>query len=193
MRILSVDPGSTSAGWSIITQSPRARPQFVAGGTCPVTPSALSELLADHAPVDVLAIETIEIYGAQGMAVRMRDLAKTSGAAELLRGLAFGKGIPVLGITASEWRLAVIGKRSPSDAEVKRTVTSLVDGLPRTNEHVRDATGLAILAARMCANGVDAAVRTLEARRALDERKRAVRAKVKRAVKAARVARKAVS
>ena len=58
-------------------------------------------------------------------------------------------GLDVLEVTAAQWRRAVVGGKSPSDARIKAVVSRVVKGMPtRSNAHERDALGCAVFGAR---------------------------------------------
>ncbi len=50
----------------------------------------------------------------------------------------------VLGVSPEEWRKWLTGKRNPSDAVIKQALESRLALPKRTNEHVRDALGVAL-------------------------------------------------
>lgn len=58
-------------------------------------------------------------------------------------------GVAAVEISAPAWRKALCGNAHASNAFIKSVLERLVCGMPRTNEHARDAAGAACIAARM--------------------------------------------
>jgi hypothetical protein len=55
--------------------------------------------------------------------------------------------VRVVTVDAATWRSALVGSRSPSDAEVARVIRLRVPNWPRvSNAHQRDAAGCALYA-----------------------------------------------
>lgn len=65
-----------------------------------------------------------------------------------LVGIAKARGIEWAECEASEWRAALVGKRTATDAEVKRAIDARLAEPMRTNAHVRDAIGVGLYCVR---------------------------------------------
>lgn len=86
------------------------------------------------------------------------DLGQQLKTAELLAGVIYGlcaaSGRHVHLVTPEEWRLALCGGRQATDAQVKAVVSAVVAGWPKqSNNHERDAAGVAVFAERRAALG----------------------------------------
>ena len=146
--VLAFDPGPTRTAWGAL--SPLAHGTactFVGGGVVPSTLEELGALCAQYRDAAVMAIEAV------GLAHRVEArhaLIQTAHVAGLLEGLIraeFPRVVAVL-LTAVQWRRALTGRGNANDASIKRVVCASVRGMPaRTNCHVRDALGLAVVAA----------------------------------------------
>lgn len=167
MILLAIDPGSKRAGYARVKVEPLGqRCHFLDAGMMPSTRDALLGYLAEHA-VDAGAVERPAGFAFE--LSRVGALLETSYAAGLMSGVLqahaqetgrvgeYKTGVPVLELSAQVWRRELCGSHreraekrgSAGDAEVRRFVEHFVRGLPkRTNEHVRDALGLALVAAR---------------------------------------------
>lgn len=63
--------------------------------------------------------------------------------------MAAARGTHLIELTPMEWRHALTGRGSPTDAVIKAAVLRQMPKLPKTNNHVRDAVGLGMVAAWM--------------------------------------------
>lgn len=147
MNVLGVDVGAVS-GIALLRMGVR---DAVWLDGCSTREHPLdTPFFAGDVAFDVLGIECIEGYahGERAHAKTKHLIAAAALAGEIL-GWARAKGIPVFSAPASVWRKRVLGKASPTDAEVKKIITLLVSNLPkRCSSHVRDACVAGIGAAR---------------------------------------------
>lgn len=147
IRVLGFDPGSKQCGWSL-ADCTGPRPIYLDGGECAATWEETGDIMSRCAPT-MIAIESIVIYGASDdrHTFRMKALAETAYVAGLIHGAARSRALWVTELAARDWRKRLIGSPHSTDARIKSTLQVLVANLPkRTNEHVRDALGLAIAA-----------------------------------------------
>ncbi len=90
-----------------------------------------------------LAVETpVYSYRAGAVARAVLACAVVAGALHGA-GVASGSFTKVVAVAPEEWRKWLCGKRNPSNGEIKAALTKHVE-LPRCNEHVRDALGVAL-------------------------------------------------
>jgi Holliday junction resolvasome RuvABC endonuclease subunit len=105
---------------------------------------AARALFAEHQPA-VVAVEVPD--GFVHAKYRGPTLLATARVAGGLAWLAEGETLRVIELPAAAWRQTLVGRPHAKDAVIKLAVERLVTGLPaRTNVHVRDALGLAIVA-----------------------------------------------
>lgn len=147
--VLGVDAGPSSCGYAILRspERPGHRPVFVTGGSVPSDPDNLWGLIESQrlsVPNLAVAVEGVRGY-AYGIE-RSAHLVATNGVAEFIHGIVYANRIPYVGTSAATWRKALCGKANASDATIKRVVVMLIEGVPRTNAHVRDACGAAFYA-----------------------------------------------
>lgn len=150
MIILAFDPGSTSTGWCAIdTRGGEGLPitsTFLDKGEIPSTEGEISLLIRAQLP-DVVAIEKLEgfAFGAGKGPGVVAALVASSRIAGLIRGVAWAEGPATVEMTAREWRKLVLGQPSATDERIAKVIPTLVHGWPsRSNQHTRDAGGLAL-------------------------------------------------
>lgn len=141
---LGFDPGPTRTAWALVSMV-LPRPIFHDGG---VVPSDRNELrtVFQRQP-NWLALVSIETVMFSFADQSTSQIILTSGVQDRIETIAwYERGdVPVERVTARSWRKLLIGKATPSDAEIAHVIKSRVDALPtRTNNHVRDAIGAAI-------------------------------------------------
>lgn len=145
--VLAFDPGPTSTGFAVVATVAVGnvrRHTYVDGGQCSSTPEGFAAVLEAFPGVRV-AIEQVAGYAYEQ--ARSAQLIATARVGGLLEGLARSDGRAVQTIAAGQWRKSLCGRSSADDATIKRAVGVFVVGLPkRTNVHVRDALGLAVVA-----------------------------------------------
>lgn len=156
MRALGIDPGPTSLGWALVDVTPRER-TWLRGGTwdtedlpdfVEVMRAARLDLVAVEVPNGIYRPRSREMGQAiRELRARGMQLAQTMGVAMQYVGAFRGAGMRVVEISASDWRRGVVGKSSPTDAQVAAVLERIVMGMPRTNAHARDALGCALAAA----------------------------------------------
>jgi Holliday junction resolvasome RuvABC endonuclease subunit len=166
MRIASVDPGAKSCAWALIEPlDPLCqRVRFLERRDADSDFASTRAALAALAP-DLVAIERPSgiLFGGR-RADGLIDCAYVAGSiACVASGIADATRIEM---SAQVWRARLIGRPrhrgqfagGAGDAEVKRILALLVDGLPeRSSADVRDAIGLGIVAGRMVAAGMKTA------------------------------------
>lgn len=154
MIVLGADTGATTAFALVEWQDGRptwldsmsTRAFFVDGHRLIATPR---DCFADARNLDAVCVEVSSGVQSQGKSVGAgfgiaRGLIAASEQAGMLLGWAQALGVPVLRVSAHDWRKAIIGKRNASDAEIKAALPRVVIDVPeRSNSHVRDAIGVA--------------------------------------------------
>lgn len=158
--ILGIDPGSKQSGFAYLNGTEEGgtwRYDFVRTGR--LENDKVRDLVTGT-HWDVLAIERVQglVYSSKGNGAS-GHLIETADFAGELRGTGrtiarFGDGSKrVTSFTAREWRKAIVGKPNPENREVTPVVLRMVNGWPkRSNNHERDAGGVAIFGALVVAN-----------------------------------------
>jgi Holliday junction resolvasome RuvABC endonuclease subunit len=163
MIVLSFDPGR-AIGHACIDflasrGCPGGRPRIIAletietaaaiHGTSPFS-RALDILSAyePHRAECIVAIETNDTYVTRERNVNPAPFINAARIGGELAGYARALGLRVVEVSAHEWRRAIVGKRTASDAEVKAAIGRIVDLPKQSNAHERDACGVALYAER---------------------------------------------
>lgn len=150
MRIFAIDPGAQAKptpknprpdpachGWCWIDMPPGERPVWIEAGHS--TEEVVRQKMI-HAGSTVVVERPVRAHReAAGMS--LLDAAFEAGR---FYGYALGNGFAAGVLSAEQWRNAVTGLRSPSDAQVKEALSRLVTLPKRSNAHERDACGLAV-------------------------------------------------
>lgn len=147
MIVLGYDPGA-SLGYALVdTGEP---PRVIWCGAASRDAVDLARALDTGVTVDLVAIERVEtVYSRARFGASMATaLVAAARVEQRLADCAERRGWPVLYVTAGDWRRAIAGSRTASDARIKRALTlRFGDVLPRTNAHARDAIGVALYGA----------------------------------------------
>lgn len=154
MIVLGIDPGAT-VGLALIEVPPVGRPKWLWHGDTRRVQRAIVSAMYDasaslgvRVPVDAIAIEEVRGYVYEKQ--RGAELFKTSQREGRLIEQAESYGLAPIMVSRADWRKALCGNGSADDAKVKRALELQAVGMPkRTNAHVRDAAGVAIVGARM--------------------------------------------
>jgi len=143
MILVALDPGPTMCGHARV-RIEGTRATYVEGGLVNATLEGIEQLLRI---ADAVAVEVPRGYIFQP--ARGAQLLATAHIAGGICWMAQSRGLPLVEFTGQEWRRGLTGKGSRvSDHMVKDAVESAVIGVPsKTNVHVRDALGLAVVAA----------------------------------------------
>lgn len=144
---LGVDPGAPSAtspgthGWCLLVHRPGKRALFHAAGHVEATPL---DLLRQIGAFEAMAVEMpLVIHNPKAI----RQVLATRGAAGTFAGIGQERGLPVVEIHPGKWRGTLCHNSSPTDAMVKKAIGLHVEGWPtRSNSHMRDAAGVALVA-----------------------------------------------
>jgi Holliday junction resolvasome RuvABC endonuclease subunit len=140
--VLGVDPGGTGVhGWALLRHRPGKRALYLSAGH---TDDAPLDLFARVGHVDVLAVEMpLVVHNPKAI----RQVLATRGAAGIFTGIGQAYRIPVVELHPGKWRGTLCHNSSPTDAMVKKAVTLHVEWWPtRSNSHMRDAAGVALVA-----------------------------------------------
>lgn len=148
MLILGIDPGPTRCGWALLDHTPSRPPRWIDGGHAPAEEVVASQLER----ASLVALEWL----APGLFERKRHdaLIATARIEGGLDWLLRQAGPKVIKLTAGQWRSDVVGRASPSDAEIAQVLRIKVAGVPvppvltvGALEHALDALGVAYAAA----------------------------------------------
>ena len=150
-RVLGLDPGEHIGVALLEVGARQAVPLVLGAWAASEPPASLLARLREH--VDhretVVCVERVEaVHGAARMGSGYATgLCLSNWIGGLLAGFAGADGLRVVTCTAAEWRSALVGSRSPSDAEVKQAVRLRIPNWPaKSNAHQRDAAGCALWA-----------------------------------------------
>ena len=141
MRVLAIDPGATRSAYAIVDR--------VKLGPITVTSVGYGDqALLDHVMgalvPDEVVVETIMGYAYE--ASRVALLVETARVEGWLIHAAKVRGIPCTEVAARDWRRALTGSPTPSDAQIEVLVRDVVEGLgplgTYEQEHIIDAVGL---------------------------------------------------
>lgn len=154
MIVLGIDPGAT-IGLALLEVPAVGRPKWLWHGDTRRVQRAIASAMDDaiaslgvRVPVDAIAVEEVRGYVYEKQ--RGAELFKTSQREGRLIEQAESCGFDPIMVSRADWRKALCGNGSADDAKVKRALTMQVVNMPtRTNAHVRDAAGVAIVGARM--------------------------------------------
>lgn len=148
MLILGIDPGTLLCGWALLERDGARPPRWIDGGHAPA-----KEIVGVQVPrASLVALEWL------GPGLFSRDRYEGLVATARVEGgldWYLGKlGVKVTKLSAGQWRSDVVGRASPSDAEIAERLRLLVTGIPSppvlTKEalvHALDALGVAYAAA----------------------------------------------
>lgn len=160
-RCFGVDGGSAVSGWGIV-DARGSKATRVRSGSCTTARELLDALRAALADgVDLVAVESVQqIVPSDGFtAGRMGTYL--AWAEYFAGGVAFATmllapTIPIVRVTAGEWRRWLIGKATADDTSIGYHLGLHLGGLPKgtTNEHERDGLGVAAFSAVSKALGI---------------------------------------
>lgn len=149
-RLLAIDPG-VHIGYAVLDRD--------AGLVCSGSdgwvgfPTVATLLGVYHERgCDAVALEKPVFY--PGMTKAAWALAETIELTGYLRGRIEASDVRCIQVKAADWRQAVVGKRNPSNAEVKAALSAEGYCPKRSNEHERDAIGLGLHVMRTLGGGV---------------------------------------
>lgn len=157
-RVLAFDPGPRECWYARAALGDRGMVIFVDAGMVHSSDDAGIASLMTSATEEPRALVAVEVPSAlhpragatpANLFARSKQLMATARAAQRIEDAAHARALDVLELSAGQWRHALVRKNNASNALIKRAVTLFSIGLSkRTNEHQRDALGLAIVALR---------------------------------------------
>lgn len=145
--VLGFDPGATT-GWAYLEVSLAAATWIAAGAER--DPSELLHRVQTTATLDLVALERVAtVFPRDRFGTAMaRDLAHASWIGGEIAGAVRMLRRAVAECEATEWRKALVGATSPSDAKITRALRMHLRLPARSNAHERDAAGVALFCAR---------------------------------------------
>ena len=150
LTVLGIDIGPEQSGVAIVQVEPAGRSRLVVG--CLLTfDEVVAQLEKDT--FDLVAIECpeevhqgfVRMYGAAGLRRASQGIGDCKRVAGRIEGLLMARKAAYETTTARVWRKALCGTPTATDAQVKAAMTLRCE-MGRTNNHVRDAVGVAIWA-----------------------------------------------
>lgn len=150
MIVLGLDPGATT-GWARVLLEYGKRPKVLDCGTfraptARVGGESFAAVLKKEEPCTVFAVETLAgiAFPTKGGGI-VGSLIAAAKVEERLR--CYAERFPHGGVhdlTAHQWRQALCGKRAATSHQIADALALRVQMPKRTNEHVRDAIGIAV-------------------------------------------------
>ena len=141
MITLAIDPGPTKCGWAVLDDK-----TYMFSGMFASTPEAIItffKLDASELGIHRCLIEK-PVVGRRQAAKLIHETGIVTG---FICGLGYGMGFRFGHVRAMDWRKQLCGTHTASDKLIKECVEAVVLKLPaKTNEHTRDAMGLALYA-----------------------------------------------
>jgi len=145
LRLLGIDPGTKESGVADI-EFDGSRFHFVWTGRIPNDKV--------HLRISSAHLVALEAPGGSmfGGGARSANIIRTSYWAGWFACIATERGCRIVEATANEWRKAVVGRANAKNALIAKKVVPLISGWPtRSNNHQRDAAGMAVYAGRLVA------------------------------------------
>jgi Holliday junction resolvasome RuvABC endonuclease subunit len=156
--VLGIDPGPTNNGYAVLDFTIPSAPVWHAGGVTGDIDSILVWLSKDG---EVLRPRLVIVEQARALHNPMANIQAmgTAWAGGCAYGLAKARGYDVRALGVNEWRQALVGhsrKGDDVDAKVKNFLITFVRQFPiRSNNHARDAAGVACVGFRQWQSGWD--------------------------------------
>ena len=151
MIVIGIDPGATVGFCELevtgnVVQGRRAR--WVTGKSVRAVPHlhTFLDMVIEGAPDGaVFALEEASGYAhGERAAAKVKALMASAKVEERIANKIEVAGFVVVRLAASHARKLVVGRGAATDAMVKAAVTRLIEGVPRSNAHVRDAAVVAL-------------------------------------------------
>ena len=145
--VFGADPGAVT-GWCALAIDGR-RAVFLDGGTDRDV-WVIAGIL-DACRPDLFALETVlSVYPRARFGPAMATAIKDTGTREgILLATANRLRVPTVSCTAAEWRKATVDSATADDARIKARLVPQIENFPgRSSNHLRDAAGVALFAAR---------------------------------------------
>jgi Holliday junction resolvasome RuvABC endonuclease subunit len=145
ISVLGVDPGSRRTGLTVLLLEDNMATWVDAQTLEPdqIRPDLFSQYRLNH---DVSAVFIEKPEGRNGPAVK--HIPPTALIAGEVGGMCRTLGLPVAYLLAREWRKPLCGRGSAKDSEIEIALSAHIDLPKRTNAHVRDAAGVALIGGR---------------------------------------------
>lgn len=142
---LGIDPGTAHIGIAVIEVGLDGYYRFVDGKT--MHPFDIRPSMFSFEKVRGVVAAGVELPEARSGAGGIRYVTPTAAIGGLLAGMCQCTGIEPVFLFPRHWRRLIVGKGAAKDAEIKAALMQYID-LPPTNSHVRDAVGVAMVAAQ---------------------------------------------
>lgn len=149
---LGIDPGPKNNGYALLDFTIPSAPVWHHGGVAQDIEAVLDALTQSHN--DAIRPRLVFVEQARALHNDMANVQAmaTAWAGGVAFGLAKSRGFDVRALGVNEWRVALVGhskKGDNVDAKVKAFLSTFVRQFPeRTNNHARDAAGIACVGFR---------------------------------------------
>lgn len=143
--VMGFDPGPHKTAAALIAVPAGAgKPLFVKWYHVPSSPQAIAALLEAHL-LDLAVVERVYLWDGRTNN-SIRDTCEISGA---IGWMAEHRNIETMRYGVSEWRRRLIstkrGAGTPNDKMVELALRAHFPDLPKSNDHLRDALGIALV------------------------------------------------
>lgn len=147
LRIVGYDPGPTRVAFAELEVSWPQRPNWVRHGILgtketPCTSEMLRRHVHELAPGTIIAIEKPSGYIHEH--ARGAQLLETANVAGQIKAFALDTFHAVFEFSAEQWRRHVCSNGHASNEQIASTLRVLIAGVPVSNNHHRDAAGIAL-------------------------------------------------
>jgi Holliday junction resolvasome RuvABC endonuclease subunit len=149
--VLGIDPGPTASGWALLDFTIASSPVWFEGGNTEHV-LALFKLLEQRGLAERIGLVAVEQAVALWKPEANVQAMRTAWAGGRVAGMAEALGFNVAALGVDRWRQAFVGhseKGENVDHKVAAALRMFVRHFPvRSNVHMRDAAGVACVAAR---------------------------------------------
>ncbi len=150
MIILAFDPGKeTGHAFLDFTSGRPLLRSYAVLAESDIEHTLATELHCADRADPVVAVEVNEVYATRERNFNPVHLIRAGRIAGQIIGYARALDVRVVTFSAHEWRGAIVGDRTPSDADIKRVLSRLVELPKQSNNHERDAIGCGLYAHRL--------------------------------------------
>jgi Holliday junction resolvasome RuvABC endonuclease subunit len=142
-EFLGFDPGPRNTYWARVLVTP-AGCKYISGGRIYSDVGSIALVLAKSDP-KMIGIEEVGNFVKPEAKIQLKDTAKVVGLIEGVAGAMGYKSMLIAANGPSSWRKVLTGNANAGDLLVGEAVVATPNFPPRSNNHLRDATGIAMV------------------------------------------------